>query len=331
MKSLFEGSTVCFPEKGKNCLLSDLAYLRPGNTSDATYSTQPCILIGAPSDCAVAHRQNSLECKLEPGNGRLVVDTAYTKLWLEWKNDGVARYVCNATVWLLGLEYRINRALRDNMTAVDFLAPLRIDQTVEFPPPYIPALDMREEFMDFHFLLDASGSVSNPDFEQAKKFTLEACQLIEKELVPFSANGSRASIIQFASGAQVMCNLTDNFATLTAALKQGRIGGGTSFHAALQAAFAQATRKRPNSKTIIFLQTDGGASDYKEDLEVIRREGYLLFAVGVGSGVATSTMLELVGGVKERFIHANDYSSLSSILRPLLRAVISAVGPSRSK
>jgi hypothetical protein len=38
------------------------------------------------------------------GEGRLLLDCGYTKLYFNWDTAGTARYVKNATVWLLGLD-----------------------------------------------------------------------------------------------------------------------------------------------------------------------------------------------------------------------------------
>jgi hypothetical protein len=39
--------------------------------------------------------------------GRFVIDTGFTKLFMNWDSAGTARYVKNANVWLLGLDHRI--------------------------------------------------------------------------------------------------------------------------------------------------------------------------------------------------------------------------------
>jgi len=39
--------------------------------------------------------------------GRIMVDCGFTKLYCNWDTAGTARYVVNATVWLLGLDYKM--------------------------------------------------------------------------------------------------------------------------------------------------------------------------------------------------------------------------------
>jgi len=82
---LFEGVSVCFPKDNNTGLMKVLA-----TSSD----NHPCILY---SDV-----QRDLLV------GRIVVDCGWTKLAKYWETAGNARYVTNATVWLLGLNEPAN-------------------------------------------------------------------------------------------------------------------------------------------------------------------------------------------------------------------------------
>jgi len=81
---LFEGITICYPDN-----LGPLKVL--GTSSD-----------GHP---AVSFADN--ESLDNPTCGRIIVDCGWTKNYCSWKEAGTARYVSNATIWLLGLENKI--------------------------------------------------------------------------------------------------------------------------------------------------------------------------------------------------------------------------------
>jgi len=77
---LYEGVTICYPEKdGK---LTHLA---------TSTNEKPCI----------SYMESNEE------HGRVVVDTGFTKLYIDWKAAGQARYVVNACVYLTDIEGRV--------------------------------------------------------------------------------------------------------------------------------------------------------------------------------------------------------------------------------
>jgi len=80
---LYEGVTICYPKT-----LGKLKVL--GTSSN-----------GNPVICYADN-----EVLSEP-RGRVVVDTGYTKNYTSWDDAGAARYIVNATIWLLGLEHRL--------------------------------------------------------------------------------------------------------------------------------------------------------------------------------------------------------------------------------
>jgi len=78
---IFEGVSLCYPKDGDCGLMRVLA------TSTDGY---PCILYSDVQDDFLA--------------GRVVVDCGWTKLAKDWEAAGNARYIFNATVWLLALD-----------------------------------------------------------------------------------------------------------------------------------------------------------------------------------------------------------------------------------
>jgi len=84
VNSLYEGHTICFPSPSKGKTSYDLQVL--ATSSD----NKPCILCRDSSDKA----------------GRILVDTGFTKLYMQWTTAGQSRYVVNASVWLVDVENR---------------------------------------------------------------------------------------------------------------------------------------------------------------------------------------------------------------------------------
>jgi len=81
--NMYEGVTICYPKT-----LGGLKVL--ATSSD-----------GHPAICYADHEVLDANC------GRVVVDTGFTKNYCSWDEAGTARYIINATVWLLGLERRL--------------------------------------------------------------------------------------------------------------------------------------------------------------------------------------------------------------------------------
>jgi len=91
INNLYEGSTICYPDKD-----SKLTTLAVGTDGE------PCIL------CCEKGQSNFND------GGRIVVDTGFTKLYRQyWASAGQARYVVNASVWLVDLEGRHGMSVDD--------------------------------------------------------------------------------------------------------------------------------------------------------------------------------------------------------------------------
>jgi hypothetical protein len=81
--SLYEGMTICYPR--------DNGPLKVLATSS---NNHPVIL----------YADNEV---MAENMGRVVVDCGYTKNYISWDSAGAARYIVNASVWLLALEYKL--------------------------------------------------------------------------------------------------------------------------------------------------------------------------------------------------------------------------------
>jgi len=80
---LFEGITICYPKT-----------LGPFKVLATSSDNHPVI----------CYADNEV---LEKNCGRIVLDCGWTKNYCNWDDAGTARYVVNATIWLLGLEHRV--------------------------------------------------------------------------------------------------------------------------------------------------------------------------------------------------------------------------------
>lgn len=84
IKNLFEGITICHP----------VYRTKKGNAGFVTLATasdnHPSIAVYKPPE-------SSFE-------GRLCLDCGFTKLYINWDSAGTARYIVNASCWLLGIE-----------------------------------------------------------------------------------------------------------------------------------------------------------------------------------------------------------------------------------
>ncbi|CAF3066365.1 unnamed protein product [Rotaria sp. Silwood2] len=87
--NLFEGITICHPiysTAESRTKFTTLATATDGNSSIAVYDP--------PSTST---------------EGRLCLDCGFTKLYINWDSAGTARYIVNASCWLLGIEKRLKQ------------------------------------------------------------------------------------------------------------------------------------------------------------------------------------------------------------------------------
>jgi len=84
INQLYEGHTIAVPKPVKGSAY-DLKVMATSSDNN------PCIL----------YRDG------EKNAGRIIVDTGFTKLYLQWTTAGQSRYVVNASVWLINIEDRV--------------------------------------------------------------------------------------------------------------------------------------------------------------------------------------------------------------------------------
>jgi len=87
---LFEGITICHPPKSKQDDFEDLEVIAMSTDGN------PSILVGD-------------KTSLDDNRGRVILDSAFTKLYCNWDDAGTARYIVNGFCWLLALEHQTLR------------------------------------------------------------------------------------------------------------------------------------------------------------------------------------------------------------------------------
>jgi len=249
--------------------------------------------------------------------GRVVVDTGFTKLWTEWKLTGNERYICNATVWLLGIDYRLNNGLplkgKLSDTKVQYgRTPMKI------PIPIVTGADII-------LVLDGSGSVGSEGFEQIRRFC--------KELVNSVKGNSDVafSVIQFGSNAQCEVPLTTNYTLIKNGINTMKfMDSGTDFEAGLKRAMDEFVQHgRRNTKKILFFQTDGdcGGDQWKVTAKEMRENLSIeIFVVGVGNYINENQLLLIASSpyLKHKFV-VQDYSKVHTIVNTIAAIVKSGL------
>jgi len=92
---LFEGITICYPVNNA-----------PSVTNEKTLGPLKVLATSSDGHPAVSYADN--ESLSSNTCGRVIVDCGWTKMYCSWKEAGTARYISNATIWLLGLEHKLS-------------------------------------------------------------------------------------------------------------------------------------------------------------------------------------------------------------------------------
>jgi len=290
---LYEGNTICFPKKlGKLEVLATSSDKRP----------------------AIMFAESGQH--VEKGFGRIVVDTGFTKLWLEWNSAGTERYICNATVWLLGLDYRMNnniRTLKGPICSTPITGGLRT-------PDKIPK-ETTDGRADVVLILDGSGSVGSENFQKMKEFSKKLIRAVN-----VSRDGIHFSIVQFSNYAAVislsgdpqeLCYKIDNDSAMR------YMCGGTNFDVALERACEEVKLNgREGLKKIFLFQTDGECST--SFAPKVHALGIEVYAAGVGA-VSMNGLQALASKPKESHIfNIDDYAKVDELKDKFANAVLAS-------
>ncbi|KAL6063483.1 CAZy families GT2 protein (Fragment), variant 3 [Balamuthia mandrillaris] len=285
LETLYEGCTICYPEAmGK---LVSLA---------TSFDRHPALMY----------------YKGEERKGRIVVDTGFTKLWTEWDRAGTHRYICNATVWLLGIEERLRR----NVGSVSAYGPI-LSLPAPGRTPRVEPEETKNEKLDVLLVVDGSGSVLDSQFDQMRLFCKEfITRLNVSQLV-------QVGLIQFGSRAVVEVPITSDKSMLYQQIDAMiQMKTGTYFNRALLLALQEfRAHGRVGVRKLILFQTDG--VDGSQDASLapsLHAQGIHICGVGVGTGYDIEYGLQKVVSqpYNEWIMMVSDYSKMNNIINALI-------------
>nr|DBA24890.1 TPA: hypothetical protein GDO54_012487 [Pyxicephalus adspersus] len=182
------------------------------------------------------------------------------------------------------------------------------------------------EEADLIFLIDGSYSISEPDFEEMKKFMISVVEDINVE------NGKvHVGVGQYSDSYKVEFKLKTHRAKRT--LKEDiekipKIGGNTHIGNALTRTDKELLSPSSNSRIregirqILVVITDGVSQDeVGKPAQALRGKGIDIYAIGVG-GVDESQLIQIAGSAEKKFF-IGDFSKLKNIKQRIVRNICS--------
>lgn len=187
--------------------------------------------------------------------------------------------------------------------------------------------------MDVAFLVDASGSVGEPNYVKEKNF-------VKKVAKSFGGpeSGSQVAVITYSNDADLNIRFgqyktTADLETAIDNLPYSR--GRTRMDKALRLAstdlFASGGGSRDNVAKIVIILTDGTQTAAEDAIKLdvaaagLRQLGVKVFAGGVGKGIKEEE-LRLMTETEEDLFVAEDFNSLAIKARTLAKSVCDSAG-----
>ncbi|KAL6489035.1 hypothetical protein MHYP_G00027760 [Metynnis hypsauchen] len=174
------------------------------------------------------------------------------------------------------------------------------------------------EEADIYFLVDDSGSITHPDFDDMRKFIREFLQLFK-----IGPKQVRVGLAKYADSPTLEFDLTtyNNRESIVKAVNDTvHKGGGTNTGAALtymKKPFEEARKTRKNVPQILIVITDGESSDKVEDpAKALRTQGVSIYAIGVKQA-NEKELLEMADDRKKVFL-VNNYDALAPLKKDIL-------------
>lgn len=184
---------------------------------------------------------------------------------------------------------------------------------------------------DIYFLLDESGSILYPDFEDMKKFIMECLDVFQ-----IGKDHIRIGVVKFASSATTVFRLHDysTKSEVEQAVKDLEMyGGGTRTDLGLRQMiplFREAVQTRGEKvRELLIVITDGESTGTVEPVDVpakhLRTEQNVsIYAIGVKN--ASVPELELISGSPQRTFYVKNYDFLKDIKKDILTEICSFEG-----
>ncbi|XP_066300013.1 collagen alpha-3(VI) chain-like [Branchiostoma lanceolatum] len=174
---------------------------------------------------------------------------------------------------------------------------------------------------DLVFLLDGSGSVGTSSFDLMKSFTNRMVTNFD-----VSPTSTRISVVQYSSQGSVAAEFQlnsfndkrDVIAAVNAIVYQnGNTYTGEALDFVRQNSFSVANGGRADAANILVVITDGqSVDDVTGPATDLLREGVMVYAVGIGSGIQYST-LEAIAQDQSRVLQANSFTNLTNTAQTL--------------
>ncbi|CAH1241297.1 COL6A3 [Branchiostoma lanceolatum] len=174
---------------------------------------------------------------------------------------------------------------------------------------------------DLVFLLDGSGSVGTSSFDLMKSFTNRMVTNFD-----VSPTSTRIGVVQYSSQGSVAAefqldsfnNKNDVIAAVNAIVYQnGNTYTGEALDFVRQNSFSVANGGRADAANVLVVITDGqSVDDVTGPATDLLREGVMVYAVGIGSGIQYST-LEAIAQDQGRVLQANSFTNLTNTAQTL--------------
>lgn len=177
-----------------------------------------------------------------------------------------------------------------------------------------------QNYYDFAFVIDVSGSMSGTRITTAK-------QALNGFIDALSDNDN-ACIIKFHSSATVAQGFTNDKSALHNAVSRLSASGGTSVNSGLVQAISQyQTRSESDRQKTLVLLCDGDVNYYENTIQQCRQMGIKIFTVNVGyqsSSAYLKKMSELTGG---EYYYCPTAGTIETVLGEICDNTVKEVDP----
>jgi RHS repeat-associated protein len=175
------------------------------------------------------------------------------------------------------------------------------------------------QHLDVVLVLDRSGSMAGQRLTDAKSAA--------KTFVDFMllAEGDQVGLVSFQSTGRVDRQLTNDGASVKAAVDAITAGGGTDIASGITAAHAEliSARHNPASTPVMIVLSDGGASPPTAAANAAKADGIRLITVGIGD--ANETVLRPVASSESDYHKAPTSADLANVYASIAGAVCRTV------
>lgn len=238
-------------------------------------------------------------------------DINYHKLYGTLTLDGIAPKPKGVPTIKVTFDYDDNQNLTvtalDTQTGDSETKAIKSGQKIEL---------QKESPVDLMLLLDVSGSISSSDLSQAKNASLR----LVNEMIDLSVH--RMGIISFDSYAHLLCHLTHDNNQLKRVIDNVRYtGGSTDMVDAFQKSENE-LRGSVNEK-IVLMMTDGYPDNRETTLEITRkltRQGFQIYAIGVGRGIAPNFLKQMAGN--KNALAIDSMSKLADAFKSVMNSIM---------